>query len=404
MESLSSRPHEPVELAIERLADQCVMCGLCLPHCPTYRVARSEGESPRGRVALARALVAGLADESATSHIDNCLACGSCAQVCPSKVEFLPLLAATRTLAPMRVRDAQPRRRLRALARRPGLLRAVLAVRALGRTRIGAAIARRNGVAPGAARAIALAPRAWMRGRPVSFTPAAGQRRGVLGLFRGCAASVLDADTQHAAVHVLTRLGYDVHAPADPHCCGALAWHAGDSQAAREDADDARDAFAGLELDAIVHATSGCDATLRATSRAPVHELMSFLAREPAWPWRTDAPRVRRAALLVPCTQRAIADEGALMPLLARVPGLEVSPLPLQPRCCGAAGLHFVDHEAQSLPLRDERVQQLRALAPELLLTTNIGCRLWLHAGLAEAGLVVPVVHPVTAISEALAT
>ena len=61
------------------------------------------------------------------------------------------------SLAPMRVRDAQPRRRLRALARRPGLLRAVLAVRALGRTRIGAAIARRNGVAPGAARAIALA-------------------------------------------------------------------------------------------------------------------------------------------------------------------------------------------------------------------------------------------------------
>src|SRR5450755_4314405 len=115
---------------VAALADQCVKCGLCQPVCPTYRVGRSEAESPRGRIAFAQALANGqlAATASLTSHLDHCLACMSCERVCPSQVRYGELIVATRELLRESRRATWLERALHAWVRHPQWLRAVLVV------------------------------------------------------------------------------------------------------------------------------------------------------------------------------------------------------------------------------------------------------------------------------------
>ncbi|HMC51719.1 MAG TPA: (Fe-S)-binding protein, partial [Acidimicrobiales bacterium] len=77
----------------------CVACGLCLPHCPTYRVTGDESASPRGRIAAMRAVHAGiipLKDPDFASFMDLCVQCRGCEAACPSSVPFGRLMEGAR--------------------------------------------------------------------------------------------------------------------------------------------------------------------------------------------------------------------------------------------------------------------------------------------------------------------
>ncbi|HEX4981251.1 MAG TPA: (Fe-S)-binding protein, partial [Ilumatobacteraceae bacterium] len=75
----------------------CVACGLCLPHCPTYRLTGAETASPRGRIAAMRAVAVGSrADDTFATFMDECLVCRACEDVCPSQVPFGRMMEAAR--------------------------------------------------------------------------------------------------------------------------------------------------------------------------------------------------------------------------------------------------------------------------------------------------------------------
>lgn len=390
---------------LSALADQCVMCGLCLPHCPTYRIDPIEAESPRGRIALARALNEGQLAPSpaALDHLDRCLACLSCQQVCPSGVRYEEILVRTRA----RLVDARPSRTPRLWRNPRALLRwsriaaalhahrwlpllAPLLPRGTRWRRIAATLA------PPPAR-LAVRPRA----------VAAGPERRHIALFRGCIADLHDRDTLAAARLLLEACGHAVVESRGGDCCGALPRHLGETAVAAELARSTRGQLEASGAGLVIACASGCQGDLRdevlGGSSLALSDVHAFLAADAGFARLRFRPLVLRAALHLPCTQVNVV--GALAPLravLARIPGLELHELPLQPRCCGAAGSHAVERPEAADRLRDEKLAQATAFAPDLLLTTNIGCRMHLATGLRLRDAALPVLHPLVLLARQL--
>ena len=82
----------------EKVIRECVKCGVCQAHCPTYQVGKREGAVARGKIALAAALLDGEVglEEQLQQDISMCLMCGSCVNKCPNKVPTNEIVGAIR--------------------------------------------------------------------------------------------------------------------------------------------------------------------------------------------------------------------------------------------------------------------------------------------------------------------
>jgi glycolate oxidase iron-sulfur subunit len=391
-------------------ADRCVLCGLCLPHCPTYRLTGDENESPRGRISLLRAVAAGELEPSATlgAHISHCLGCRACERACPSGVRYGRLITAGRTVL---------RTRMPARGWRRGLAALGLAVATRPRLRrIGGRLLRlvqRSGLAQLLHR---FGPQRWrlMRfaaalpllapapGR-VRHVPAAIPSRGRVALFLGCVARELDAATIDAAIRALTRLGFDVAIPVDQTCCGAMHRDGGDALTA--DALLARNAaaFAASGCDTLLTMVSGCGATLADAATGPgaplsikVRDINEFLAGTELPATLELAPLPRSVAVQDPCSLRNVlrAEQGVYR-LLERIPGIRLGALPENNLCCGGAGTYPLREPGMAERLLAAKLDHLSNLNPDVLVTANLGCALHLRAGLAGQDRDVEIAHPV---------
>jgi glycolate oxidase iron-sulfur subunit len=78
---------------------QCMHCGMCLPTCPTYDQTKHERNSPRGRIALMRAVADGALEVSHefAEEMSYCLGCLACQTACPAGVNYAELFETARS-------------------------------------------------------------------------------------------------------------------------------------------------------------------------------------------------------------------------------------------------------------------------------------------------------------------
>jgi glycolate oxidase iron-sulfur subunit len=400
----------------------CVACGLCLPHCPTYRVTGEEALSPRGRIAAMRQVQwEGTApDAGFVRSMATCVQCRGCETACPSGVPFGHLMEDTRESLTMGPRDEKSPR---PVERPPLAVR--LGLRALGRHRLVLAGSSLLGVA----QRLHLAPRRLARrfGLPERIPV----RRPVLRpsgtdvwLFTGCVMDAWMRDVHADVMRVIEATGGGVApAPAGAACCGALAQHAGMGDGARALAQRTVRSFSSHPSDSspapsppghapILVDSAGCGAMLRDVGRVlgtpeaaafgarvlDVHEWLAARVDQLPPPADTSGDRPI-VAVQDPCHLRhAQQAHRAVRTVLARY--ANVVELDDEGLCCGAGGAYALAEPELAAAIRDRKVAAIARSGARLVASANPGCLLHLAPALAAAG--VDIAHPCQIVADAI--
>ncbi|MEE9395038.1 MAG: heterodisulfide reductase-related iron-sulfur binding cluster [Planctomycetota bacterium] len=402
----------------------CVHCGLCLTHCPTYDVTGNEALSPRGRIHLMKGLAEGRFELTPgfRDKMETCLSCRACESVCPSGVEFGRMMEITREEMQRKPKGKWLRRwwaarmlrkvipdherlekfmRQLEFANRWGLMsfaRGLSRVRLLPRG-IRAMVDNLPDLPPAEERG-ALPAQREAQGSPA---------RGEVALLEGCVMRPLFGAVNRATVDALSAQGYGVKVPQLQTCCGALHAHQGDLETARKLARQNLEAFASCSQ--LIVNSAGCGAAIKdyehwfsddkklvSAARAlaaKTVDISVFFEREGLVPRGQSARADIKAAYDAPChlhhAQGCTAEPEAL---LRRIPNLHLVPLEGSQDCCGGAGVYNLLQPDLSSRILERKLDQLEASGARILITGNPGCMLQWRKGIRDRGLKIEVVHP----------
>jgi glycolate oxidase iron-sulfur subunit len=404
---------DPTTAEAEKILRACVHCGFCTATCPTFVLLGDELDSPRGRIYLIKDMLENdrPADALTVKHIDRCLSCLACMTTCPSGVNYMHLVDGARSHIEKTFQRPLADRLFRAL------LGAVLPYP--NRFRLAVAASRLaspfNFVYPRFGRTgrrlaamLRLAPKNIVSRPALSPISPAGAVKARVALLGGCVQQVLRPDINEAAIRLLARLGVEVVPTKAEGCCGALLHHLGKDAGALAQVRHNVDLWsAEIErhgLDAILITASGCGTMIK--------DYGFLLRNDPAY--AAKAARVSTlakdvteflGALDLPeplnpqgvtlayhsaCSMQHGQQIDALPKHLLTQAGFKVRDIPEGHLCCGSAGTYNILEPEIALRLRDRKIANILATAPDLIATGNIGCMAQIASGTS-----IPVLHTI---------
>ncbi len=415
----------------------CIRCGMCLPHCPTYTELKVERASPRGRAALIRSVADGKLELSRNfaAQMFLCLDCRACETACPSGVRIGYLIESARSQVQQNARQNPIVKLIRQFIfswlfmRHWRLELAALPLRLYQKSGLQKLLhaIRLFEFLPRRLRFLeALTPAGLekpFRKTVSDLLPAQEEEQARVGYFLGCMMSIMFNKTTSATVKVLTRSRCTIVTPKNIRCCGAPLLSEGFKQKAVELMRFNIDIFDELNVDYIVTDCAACAASLkeykeifeddteyREKARSfsqKVREITEFLTE---WPHFSDPEkpeesngeeRKRRVIYDDPC-HLCHAQQVWNQPkeVIKSVPGVELIDLPESDWCCGSAGLYNITHYDMAMKILDRKMDNIEKTGADLLVTANPGCLLQLSYGVRERGLKMEVKHVVELLDE----
>ncbi|MEO6123020.1 MAG: heterodisulfide reductase-related iron-sulfur binding cluster [Ilumatobacteraceae bacterium] len=375
----------------------CVGCGLCLPHCPTYRVSGEEGLSPRGRIAAMRTVAweGAPVDDQFVEFMETCVQCRGCEPACPSGVPYGNLIEGVRHSLADANRSTPWWQRL--------------GFRVLGHHRLLLA----GSSALAVAQRLRLVPKRLGLGRlPIRRGPVVAAGTVDYGadtwIFTGCVMDAWQRPTHRATRRVIESTGTTCSVAAKGgDCCGALHVHAGLTNEAKRLAKRTIASMPGSNP--VLVNSAGCGAAMKdyghllgtASARAfskrvfDVHEwLAPHIDQMPA----ADGTRPRPSVIVQdPChlrhVQKAHLPVRTVLGRYADIVELDDDGL-----CCGAGGAYSALQPELAGDIRDRKMAAIGratiATSATVVASANPGCSMHLTA----AGATVR--HPLDIVAE----
>ncbi|MFV8826766.1 (Fe-S)-binding protein [Alkalihalobacterium sp. APHAB7] len=410
----------------------CMRCGFCLPTCPTYGDDQNEAASPRGRIALMKAVVDGKMepDEDFENQLNLCLGCRACETACPSGVKYGHLLEEARDILNATKKHSLPVRvirrtvfeqlfpyqnRMRSLNsllwfyQKSGVQKVVQTTNVL--KLMPGSMATMEKVLPQIP-----SPKA-MKNRP-TYVQAEGVKKKRVAFFSGCLMDTMFMETNDSTLFLLKKAGCEVVIPQNQGCCGALHAHSGEKNQAKEMAKKNIIAFENEQIDYIISNAGGCGALLV--------EYDHLLKDEPEWVERArnfarsvkditeilvevGMPKMKLPKQIVTyqdsCHLRNVMKTAsAPRKLLQSIEDVEFREMKNADHCCGSAGIYNIIQPEMANEILDYKMAQAKNTTAQTIVTANPGCLLQMKAGIEREKLTkeVSAVHIVDLLADAV--
>ncbi|MFK4293374.1 (Fe-S)-binding protein [Bacillus sp. RC250] len=407
----------------ERLSEDellnCMRCGFCLPTCPTYiQSGYKESHSPRGRIALMKAVADGLIepDEDVEDTLNVCLGCRACEPVCPSGVNYGHLLEEARDIINQNKKFSMPVRAVRkvvfeGLFPHQNRMRTLTGLIGFYQRSGLQTLTHKTGIMKLFPETLAtmdlVLPKVpkmkAMKDRP-EFLPAEVAKKKQVAFFTGCLMDTMFLETNNATMKLLQLAGCDIVIPKTQSCCGALHGHAGEKSGAKELAKRNIEAFEDLNIDYIITNAGGCGAYLV--------DYDYLLKDDPEWAERAkqfvskikDITAIlveldfhkRNDLRLTPqiityqdsCHLRNVmrtSSEPRM--LLEAIKGAIYREMKDADRCCGSAGIYNIVHSELSMEFLDYKMDRVHETDAATIVTANPGCLLQMKLGIEREDL-----------------
>ncbi|WEZ07294.1 (Fe-S)-binding protein [Priestia flexa] len=413
----------------------CMRCGFCLPTCPTYiESGFQESHSPRGRIALMKAVVDGVIepDEDVEKSLNMCLGCRACEPVCPSGVNYGHLLEEARDIINQNKKHSIPVKTIRKVVfeglfphqnrmqnatgllsfyQRSGLQRIVRSTGIL--KLLPDNLALMETVLP------TVPPLKEMKNRPTHLLSKVETKKRV-AFFSGCLMDTMFMKTNDATMKLLQLAGCEIVIPKNQACCGALHGHSGEKDGAKQLAKRNIQAFEDLKIDYIITNAGGCGAFLidydhllkddvnwaeraQAFSKK-LKDISSILVDLEFFNMKLSLPQ-QVITYQDSCHLRNVMKTSSEpRKLLKAIANVEYREMKNADSCCGSAGIYNIVESEMSMQILDTKMKNAVATQATTIVTANPGCLLQMKLGIEREGLSskVRAVHLVDLLLEAV--